>query len=168
MNTFALLALLAASTSVDLVDENYKIAPSKWNYVEVNLRQRPALVNASFQVESGPRNVRLALMTRVNLENLREDLPHGVLALTEPGPKGEFSFRVREPGDYAVVIDNRNSKQLAADVHLRVSLDFSEKPISVTTGISRGRQLAVIFASFLFFFGVVTFAGRKIMAAIHR
>jgi len=75
---------------------------------------------------------------------------------------------VREPGDYAVVVDNRNSKQLPADVHLRVSLDFFEKPISVTTGISRGRQLAVIFASFLFFFGVVTFAGRKIMAAIHR
>ena len=46
MNTFVLLALLAASTSVDLVDENYKIAPSKWNYVEVNLRQKPAQVNA--------------------------------------------------------------------------------------------------------------------------
>jgi hypothetical protein len=166
MKLFALLALLAASTSVDLVDENYQIAPAEWRYVEVNLRQKPALVTARFQVESGARKVRMALMTRANLENLREELPQGVLAITDAGAKGEFSFHVRKPGDYVVVVDNRASNEQSANVRLRIGLDFSQGAIPVVTGITRGRQLAVIFASFMFFFSVVTFAARKIMAAI--
>ena len=41
--------LLAASTRVELVDEVYQIPPAEWKYVEVNLRQKPALVTASFR-----------------------------------------------------------------------------------------------------------------------
>ena len=166
MNLFALLLLAAASTSVDLVDEVYHISPSEWKYVEVNLRQKPALVTASFRVEMGAEKVRLALMTRDSLELLREDLPHGVLAVTEAGRSGEFRFRVRQPGDYVVVVDNRASKTLQAAVHLRISLDFAGADIPVTTGLSPQRRLAVIGLSFLFFFGVVTYAGRKLMTAI--
>ena len=168
MNLFALLLLTAASTSVDLVDEVYEIAHSEWKYVEVNLRQKPAMVTASFRVESGARKVRLALMTRDSLELLREDLPHGVLAVTDAGGRGEFRFRVRQPGDYVVVGDNRASKELPASVHLRISLDFAKVDVPMTTGLSRSRQLAVIGLSFLFFFGVVTFAARKLMAATRR
>ena len=168
MNLLALMALLAASTSVELVDENFQIAHSKWNYVEVNLRQKPAVVTASFQVESGPPKVRIALLSHQDVESLTEGLPHGVLAVTEIGAKGNLSFRVRQPGDYAIVIDNRANESKSADVHLRVSLDFSEPQIPITTGISRRRQIAIVGASFLFFFSVVTFAARRIMAAIHR
>ena len=168
MNLLALLFLAAASTSVELVDEVYQISHSEWKYVEVNLRQKPARVNASYRVESGSDKVRLALMTRQNLELLREDLPHGLLAVTEPGRRGEFNFRVREPGDYVVVVDNRGSKELPATVHLRISLDFAPPQIPVVTGASRQRQFAIIGLSFLFFFAVVTFAARKLMAAIHR
>jgi len=168
MSLFALLLLAAASTSVDLVDEVYQISHSEWKYVEVNLRQKPALVTASFRVESGAEKVRLALMTRDSLELLREDLPHGVLAVTEAGGRGEFRFRVRQPGDYVVVVDNRVSKTLPASVHLRISLDFANAAVPVITGISRARQVAIIGLSFLFFFGVVTYAARKLMVAIKR
>jgi hypothetical protein len=168
MSLFALLLLAAASTSVDLVDEVYQISHSEWKYVEVNLRQKPALVTASFRVESGAEKVRLALMTRDSLELLREDLPHGVLAVTEPGGRGEFRFRVRQPGDYVVVVDNRVSKTLPAWVHLRISLDFANAAVPVITGISRARQVTIIGLSFLFFFGVVTYAARKLMVAIKR
>src|ERR1035437_4810177 len=75
MTALACVVLLAASTSVELVDEVYQIAPAEWKYVEVNLRQNPALVAASFDVQSGSEKVRLALMTRADLENLRADLP---------------------------------------------------------------------------------------------
>jgi len=168
MNLLALLLLTAASTSVDLVDEVYRISHSEWKYVEVNLRQKPAMVTASFRVESGAETVRLALMTRDSLELLREDLPHGVLAVTGAGRHGEFRFRVRQTGDYVVVVDNRASKAQPASVHLRISLDFANADIPVSTGLSRPRQLAVIFLSFLFFFGVVTYAARKLMAAVKR
>src|ERR1035437_10274857 len=75
MTALACVVLLAASTSVELVDEVYQIAPAEWKYVEVNLRQNPALVAASFDVQAGSEKVRLALMTRGDLENLRADLP---------------------------------------------------------------------------------------------
>ncbi|MEO8592077.1 MAG: hypothetical protein ABI759_02040 [Candidatus Solibacter sp.] len=168
MRFFAFLALLAASTSVDLVDENYEIAHSEWKYVEVNLRQKPALVTANFRVDSGSNKVRMALLTRANLENLRDELPHGVLAVTQSGRQGGFSFRVRQPGDYVIVVDNRASEAQAANVHLHISLDFADQGIPIVTGISRPRQFAVIAASFLFFFGIVTFAARRLMAAIKR
>jgi hypothetical protein len=168
MKLIALMLLAASSTSVDLVDEVFQIEPSKWNFVEVNLRQKPATVNASFRVQAGSEKVRLALMTHDSVELLYEDLPHGVLAVTEPGARGAFRFRVRQPGDYVVVMDNRASKALPASVHLQVSLDFGAADIPVTTGLSRQRQLAVIGLSFLMFFGVVTYAARKLMGAIKR
>ena len=168
MKHFALLLLAAASTSVDLVDEVYQISHSEWKYVEVNLRQKPATVTASYRVESDAGKVRLALMTRDSLDLLREDLPHGVLAVTEAGARGEFKFRVRQPGDYVVVVDNRASKVMPASVHLKISLDFAIGDIPISTGLSRSRQFTVIGVSFLFFFAVVTFAARKLMVASKR
>src|SRR5674476_219139 len=108
MTALACVVLLAASTSVELVDEVYQIAPAEWKYVEVNLRQNPALVTASFDVvsgaESGSGKVRLALMTRADLENLRADLPHGLLAVTPIAKSGALAFRVRQPGDYVLCL----------------------------------------------------------------
>ena len=50
----AWILLLAASTSVDLVNEVYQIPASEWRYVELSLNQQPALVRAEFRVEDGP------------------------------------------------------------------------------------------------------------------
>ena len=163
MTPLACLVLLAASTSVELVDEVYRLPPADWKYVEVNLRQQPALVSASYQVESGSDKVRLALMTRADLERLREELPHGLLAVTAPGKSGAFTFRVRQPGDYVLVVDNRSSKVQPAAVHLRIALDFAGPSAPVVTRLGPRRQLTVIVLAFAFFFGVVTWSARKLM-----
>jgi hypothetical protein len=168
MKPLAFLVLLAASTSVELVDEVYRIPPAEWKYVEVNLRQRPALVSASFQTESGAGKVRLALMTRADLERLREDLPHGVLAVTEIGKSGALDFRVRQPGDNVLIVDNRSSKTQAAAVHLRIGLDFARPTVPLVTRLAPQRQLAVIILSFAFFSGVVTYSARKLLRAAKR
>lgn len=164
MNLLASLVLLAASTSVELVDEVYQIPPSRWNYVPINLRQNPARIDASFRLSAGAGKVRLALMTQADLERLREELPNGVLAITEPGKSGALKFRVRQPGDYALVVDNRDPSHAAA-VHLRIGLDFAPPTSPEITRLSPPRQLTVIVLSFLFFFGVVTYSARKLMAA---
>jgi len=168
MTPLACLVLLAASTSVELVDEVYRIPPAEWKYVEVNLRQQPALVSASFQIESGAGKVRLALMTRADLERLREDIPHGVLAVTEIGKSGALDFRVRQPGDYVLIVDNRSSKTQPAAVHLHIGLDFARPTVPLVTRLSPGRQLAVIILSFAFFSGVVTYSARKLLRAAKR
>jgi hypothetical protein len=168
MNLLACIVLLAASTSVELVDEVYHLPPAEWKYIEVNLRQNPALVTAAFDVQSGSEKVRLALMTRADLERLREDVPHGLLAVTEIGKSGALNFRVRQPGDYVLVVDNRSGKTQPAAVHLRVALDFARPSGPIVTSLGTRRQLTVIVLAFAFFFGVVTFSARKLLRAAKR
>ena len=168
MTALACFFLLAASTSVELVDEVYQIPPAEWKYVEVNLRQNPARVDASFNVQSGSETVRLALMTRAALENLRSDLPHGLLAVTASAKSGVLHFRPRQPGDYVLVVDNRASKAKPAAVHLRISLDFARTSGPEVTRLAPQRQLIVIVLAFAFFFGVVTWSARKLLRAAKR
>jgi hypothetical protein len=163
MIALAWIFLLAASTSVELVDEVYHIPAAEWKYVEINLRQQPAVVSAAFTVTGGAGQVRLALMTRADLEHFRNDLAHGILALTPTGNSGTLTFRVREPSDYVLVVDNRADAAHAAAVHLRVALDFGQPLPPLITTITPQRQLTVIALSFLFFFGIVTYSAKKLL-----
>ena len=167
MIAFAWMLFLAASTSpstnVELVDEVYQIPAAEWKYVEINLRQQSAVVSAAFSVNSIQGQVRLALMTRADLEHFRNDLAHGVLALTPISHSGTLVFRVREPSDYVLVVDNRADATHSASVHLRVALDFSQPLPPPTAQITPQRQLTVIALSFLFFFSVITYSARKLL-----
>ena len=107
-------------------------------------------------------------MTRADLERLREDVPHGLLAVTDFGKSGAFDFRVRQPGDYVLVVDNRSSKTQPAAVHLRIALDFARPSGPIVTSLGARRQLTVIVLAFAFFFGVVTFSARKLLRAAKR
>jgi len=156
----------AVSTRVELTDEVYQIPAKEWWWVEVNLRQKPAEVSAHFAVQSGPRKVRVALMTRDDLERLNTDMPHGVLAVSDPAPSGTLTYRVRHRGNYVLLVDNRDGNQPAA-VHLRIALDFAPTPPAVTA-ISPQRQVTVVLMSFAFFAGVVTYSARRLWLARQR
>ena len=158
--------LLAAPASVELVDEVYQIPASQWRYVEITLKQQPALVSATFQVLTGSQQARIALMRREDLERLRGGQPHGVLAVTPVASPGNLSCYVRWPDDYAIVVDNRATQPSA--VHLRISLEFGGSPGPAVTRLSPRRQLAVILISFAVFFGIVTFSARRLWRAIKR
>jgi hypothetical protein len=158
MIALAWLLTLAAATRIDLVDELYTIPSDQWRYVEVGLRQQPALVLAHYEVSSGSPSVRLALMRREDMEHLREGLPHGVVQSTAGGRTGTLRAQV-PPGDYVIVVDNQTDSGRAAVVHLRVWLDFSKSP--VVTQISPQRQLGVIVISFAVFFAIAGYALSK-------
>jgi hypothetical protein len=158
--------LMLAATTVDVVDEVYQIPANDWRYVELGLNQKPALVQAHFEVQSGPSQVRLALMRREDLERLRSGLPHGVIEETEPAAAGSFTPHVRGPGDYVVVVDN--TANAPAAVHLRIWLDFGVRPGREVTQLSPRRQLVVILISFVTFFGIVTWSARRLLRGIKR
>ena len=163
----ALLLLAASSTSVVLVDELYQIPANEWRYVEVSLQQQPALVAADYRAEGGAKDVRVALLRREDLERLRGDRAHGWLAETEAAPTGRLRFRVRDPGEYAIVVDNRGGDG-PASVYLKVSLDFGQGQGPEVTTLSPRRQLAVIFISFAVFFGIVSWSARRLLRSIGR
>jgi len=156
--------LLAAPASVELVDEVYQIPASQWRYVDLTLKQQPALVSATFQVLTGSQQARIALMRSQDLERLRAGLPHGVMTATPLASSGNLSYYVHWPDDYAIVVDNRDARPAA--VHLRISLEFGASPGPAVTRLSSPRQLAVILISFAVFFGIVTFSARRLWRAI--
>jgi hypothetical protein len=163
----ALLFLAASSTSVVLVDEIYQIPAKEWRYVEVSLQQQPALVSADYRAEAGVKDVRVALLRREDLERLRNERAHGWLAETETGPTGRLRFRVHDPGEYAIVVDNRGGEG-PASVYLKVSLDFGQGHGPEVTVLSPRRQLAVILISFAVFFGIVTWSARRLLRNVGR
>src|SRR5579871_3289752 len=121
------LLLLLAGSRVELVDEVYTIPPSKWRFVQVDLKQIPVAVHCDFKVVAQDAPVRVALLSREDLERLNADEPHGFLAASQPAAAGTLSYQLHRAGEYAVVIDNRELRA-PVHVHLRVWLDFSPRP----------------------------------------
>jgi len=156
---FACILLLAAATRVDLADEEYQIPAGDWKWIEVDLRQQPADVIAAYTVLAGSGEVRIALMTRDDLDHLQEN---ELIASTPRGKAGGFEYRVRDRDNYAILVDNRADKEHPATVRLRVWLDFARP---AATRLSRERQITVVAISFLAFFAVVTYSARKLLKA---
>jgi hypothetical protein len=155
------LLLLSAATRVQLVDEPFEIPAHDWRFdSELGLHQRAAHLIAQYQVKSGG-PVRLLLMTREDVDQMSEGRRHTFMAAAGPASTGSMRYNVTQPGEYALVVDNRENDR-PARVHLSVWLDFP----AVTT-ISPVRQLTVILLSFAFFFGVVTWSARRLWKTLH-
>jgi hypothetical protein len=166
MLLLAILALTAA-TRVQLVDEVYPIPADDWRYVPLELKQQSAMVVAHYRVETGPHEVRVALMRRDDVEHLREGLPQGVMALTDTSAAGTLRCEARAPGEYALVVDNRSSTR-PASVHLRVWLDFGFHAAPEPTSLSPERRRNVILLSFAVFLGIVSWSAHKLLRGVRR
>jgi hypothetical protein len=164
MLSLACFVLLAASR-IELVDEVYQIPASEWRYVELGLKQRPAMVSARYEVTAGPPNIRLALLRREDLEKLRTGAPHSVMDVTPESGGGSLNYQIPQAGDYVVVIDNQ--ARAPASVRIQIWLDFARRGALVTQ-LSPSRQLAVVAISFAVFFGIVTFSARRLLKIVRR
>ncbi|HZT30524.1 MAG TPA: hypothetical protein VFA33_11600 [Bryobacteraceae bacterium] len=163
----ALLLLLAAAPRVELVDEVFEIPAAEWRYFEISLKQQPVTVGCDYEVQSRGAQVRVALLTRADMIRMRQGDLYGVVASTGFGSTGSARFPVHLPGQYALIVDNRAPAPRPAKVHLRVYLDFSRAMPQIGTLPPR-RQLAVILISFVVFFGIVLWSGRKLLRAVRR
>jgi hypothetical protein len=162
-----LLWLAAASAQTELVDEAFLLPAAEWRYVELRLSRPSATVICRYEAPPGSR-VRAALLPAEDLARMRNDEPHGVLVATPAGERGGFRHSVHQPGDYYVVVDNRNDGARAARVTLRVSLDFAASGRPAVRTLSPRRRAVVIAVSCLFFVGVVGFAGRSLLRGLRR
>jgi len=157
----ALLLLAAGSATVDLVDETFEIPPDEWRYVELSLKQEPVTVWCSFETLHPRRKVRVALLRRGDLERMRADQPHGILA-SVPADRGVLHHTIAAPGDFAVLVDNRAESGRATRVHLRVWLDFSRPSEPHVRYVPATRRLVVVALSLSFFVATVVFSVRRL------
>ena len=162
MPLFAWMLLLAASSSVEVVEQTYQIPANDWSFFDLGLRPRSALIKADFAVEAGP-PVQLLLMEQADLERLNRAETHGMVLSTAVGPAGRLEVRIGKAGDYAVVVENRSGRAETSKVRLRVSSDFAE-----AATLSPQRQLTVLAISFAAFFGIVTYSARRLWQAVKR
>jgi hypothetical protein len=158
----AILLLFASATRVEIADDVVEVPPAEWRYLELSLKQLPVIVVCHFDAADS-RRLRMAFLRKQDLNRLQHDQPHGVLAVTQPGAHGSLRFRVQTPGDYAVFLDNREGDRDAAKVRLRVALQFGGPRQVEVRDLSPQRRLWVIAISFVFFFGVLAYAGRKLL-----
>ncbi len=152
--------LLFASGRVSLVDEVYQVPANEWRYVEIALSRQAGVLRAAFEVEKQPAGIRMALLRPADLDRLRNERPHGVLAATASGSSGRLWYPISQPGDYDIVLDNNGDS--SATVRLRVWLDSAGAGGPAVTFLSPRRQLTVILISFGVFFGVVTWSARRL------
>jgi hypothetical protein len=154
----ALLFLLTAAPRVLLVDKVFEISAMQWRYWDHPLSSEPALLSCQFESERPDTRVRVALVSRRELDKWLRGRDHDEIGSTPPGPGGMLRVAAHDPETY-VVIENLGLRP--AGVHLRVFLE--EPPVRY---LSRGRQLAVLAISFGVFFAIVSLSARKLLKAV--
>jgi hypothetical protein len=156
----ALLLLLVAPGRLTLVDETIEVPAQSWQAIDIELRQRPALIECRYLVEGDGPDVRLALMRPADVERFRDGIRHHVLAATEYGVTGALRFGPGPTGEYNVVVDNRLDGRVPARVHLTVSLVFP-RPRHVARELSPQRRLWIILLSAVYVAALAFFVVRK-------
>jgi hypothetical protein len=154
----ALLLLLAASPRVLLVDKAFEIPARQWRYWDHSLSTEPALLSCQFESERPDTRVRVALVSRRELDAWLSGRDHDEIGSTPVGPSGMLEVAAHDPETY-VVIENLGPRP--ASVHLRVFLDEA-----AVRYLSRGRRLAVVAISIGVFFAIVSLSARKLLKAI--
>jgi hypothetical protein len=160
-----LVATVPQSMRQTLMDEVYTIPASDWRYVPVVLKQPPVTLECEFKVLSGGAGVRVGLVNAQGLAAMRQGRRHETLATTSFENSGRLRHEVLEPDEYAVIVDNGLDGHGAAQVQLRVSLDFPNRRQVQVRQLSPARRVAVVGISLALFLAVVIFAGRKLRAA---
>ena len=154
----ALLFLLAASPRVLLVDKVFEIPAVQWRYWDHPLSAEPALLSCQFESERPGTRVRVALVSRRELDAWLSGRDHDEIGSTPVGASGMLQVAAHDPETF-VVIENLGPRP--ASVHLRVFLD--EPPVRY---LSRGRQLTVVAISFGVFLAIVSLSARKLLRAV--
>lgn len=165
-----LLALLAATAQVAIIDDIVRVPPSEWRMLDLLLRQQAATVELSYTVNQGRSGVRVALMERSEVDRMRSGKSFRTVAGTSFNQAFTFRATVPRPGDYAILVDNRMEGRDTAEVHLQVSLVFRQTSavgLVPVRFVSPARRAAVITLSLAFFFGVCAYAWVKLKPAFY-
>ena len=155
-----ILLLLAASPGrVMLLDEIVDVPAARWRSYDIELRQRPAMIECSYQVVSGNAAVRLILTQQADPGGTRPR----VLEATEYEKSGGFRYGPGRLGYYSVVVVNRLRGSGPALVHLVASLAFVGMPMGE---VSPQRRLVVILVTVVVMAGLVAFAASRLKGAL--
>jgi hypothetical protein len=165
-----LVALCAqAADRVTLFEEMVKLPSSQWRALTVTLKQRPATVEVDYTVVRGNPGVRAILMSRIEVERFREGKSPRVLSTTSANRDGKLRYLVTRPGDYVVLLDNRQERRGGSTVQLKIGLAYDREHVSFEPGrLPDGRRRVVVAVSLLGFVLVGGWSGWRLWGATVR
>ncbi|MBI3681494.1 MAG: hypothetical protein HY235_14005 [Acidobacteria bacterium] len=154
-----LVALLLAASAVDL-DRTVQVPSGDLRVLNLPLKTRPAALELEYQATSP---VRVIVIPKSEESRLRAGRDYREISSTSLEQSGKLRVLLATPGEYAVVVDNRQDAENRVAVRLRGSLQYDTTP-GPARYLPRQRRILVITSSLLFFCGVCWFAGRRLWA----
>jgi hypothetical protein len=148
-----------------LIDEEVSVSPSKVRPLEFDLSSGNTRVLCKFHVVDGRSGVRAVLLKRDDVRFWLAGGAHPFLASTALAESGGFMFLIPNPGNYAIVLDNRLEGRAAALVHLQVTLlsgAAAAGPVQLAAPL---RARLLVWASLLLFGLASSYAGWRLKLA---
>ena len=151
-----------------LIDEEVTVSPSKVRPLDFDLSSGDTRVLCKFHLVDGRSGVRAVLLKRDDVRLWLAGRAHSFLASTGLAEWGGFMFLIQDPGEYAVVLDNRLEGRAAAIVHLQVTLlsgTGATGPVQLADPL---RSRLLIWISILLFGLASSYAGWRLKLALAR
>jgi hypothetical protein len=152
----ALLALL-----VVLTHGTISVPPGDWKAIELNVPEQETVITGSFSVLAGGDRVQAVILERSQAERFHRGRAIRPLYVSGFRETGRFRYKVREAGDYVVLLDNRLEGRTATQVEIRLELSSAHNITART--LSPERRKAVVALSLMFFGAVVVFSARQFL-----
>jgi hypothetical protein len=149
---FTLLAVLTSGL--------ISVPASQWQTVTFHVPEPGTTVEISFEVRQGSR-VGVLLLDRRQAARFHRGRPVDPAVSTPFQNSGRIRYRLAEPGDYVLVVDNRVEQRQAALVDLRVETSGSQT--GVVSELPPARRRTVVALSLLCFGALVFFSARQLL-----
>jgi hypothetical protein len=145
-------------------NDTIEVARQRTRAIPFSLVERPATVVCSYKIVNDKLGVRAVLLSAGEMEQFREGKPTHYLAKTEFARSGQLRHRVTHPGDYRILLDNRDSNGSPAQVSVRTWLEFEEYTSFAPTTLPQSRQRAVVAFSLVLFSLAAAASGWRLWA----
>jgi hypothetical protein len=128
------------------------------------VKNRPGTVEVRYEVSSNPGRVRLILIPRSEEEMFRAGQKYNEIVSTPFETSGVLRAHIATPGDYLLMVDNRQQLRIPATVKLEGKLTYDLAPAHART-LTPERRILVIASSIGLFFAITLLAGRRLWRA---
>jgi hypothetical protein len=141
----------------------FRLAPGDNRYIQVTVSHVPTLLDCNYRVLQGAASVHMEVMSDLNYRRFTRGRDYDPVAYTPDGAANEIRRVMDERGRFDVMLINTGSSPVMVEMEVRTDLDAGVE--SMARVLSPERRLTVILVSFGLFFGVVTWAGIRLLRA---
>jgi hypothetical protein len=143
----------------------FRLEPGDNRYIQFSVTHVPTLMDCTFKVLKGEPSVHMEVMSDVSYRQYIRGRDYEPLASSAEGESGEIRRLLDERGRFDVMLVNTGTAAVVVEMEVRTDLDPSAE--SLARVLSPERRLTVILVSFGLFFGMVIWAGVKLLRGVN-